>query len=180
MTSSIFEILDTELIQLNYHLRSQIDQYFAQVAQNDRPETFTEFYTEYVPSSQLSKPHSHQCCVDLCLKHRGSKKTRYCWMHKARRFKQQNPLSYIYSKLKYNAGKRGVVFTISLRYFRLFCWWHEYDIYKGRRDNDYNIDRIINSLGYERGNLQILTGKANRDKYHTVDKIEQDTDPLPF
>jgi len=79
-------------------------------------------------------------------------------------------------KIEIQCKKRGIRFTLTKRYFRLFCWYYEYNIYKGRRDNDYNIDRIDNTKGYERGNIQILSGKENREKYHAIDKV----DDLPF
>ena len=102
-------------------------------------------------------------------------------MHKSRRFKQINPLSYVWMKLKYNAKYREIGFTLTKRYFKLFCWYNDYDIYRGRRNNNYNIDRIENDKGYERGNIQILTGKQNIEKYHKIDKIHGKVeDNLPF
>ena len=167
-------------MNLQLHIELQIDRYFVEVVHAGLNTSFSAFYQRYVmvPSS-LHLYNRTRCCVDGCGKPKGNG-TAYCWMHKARRHKQINPLSFIWSKLKNDAKRREISFTLTKRYFKLFCWYHDYNVYSGRRDNDYNIDRIRNNRGYGRGNIQILIGKANRDKYHQVDKVEEDNDPLPF
>jgi len=159
-----------EIYDLQYHLHREIDKYVEYRINHSgigKVMSFSEHYTPFVFSVPIKV--KNECCIDGCDKLRGGRSV-FCWMHKSRRFKQRNPLSYIYSKLKYNAKVREIEFTITLRFFRLFCWYNDYDVYRGRRNNDYNIDRVDNKEGYARENIQILTKEENVKKYHEIDK----------
>lgn len=182
---------DLELIFLASHFSDEIDKYFHYLDAHapDNPIPFNEYYTEYIITKPMRRKYTsdkaEQCRVDGCSKTRAPNRS-MCWMHKARRFKQINPHSYIWSKLKYNAKKRGIRFTLTKRFFLLFCLANNYTTLRGHKNNDYNIDRIDNSKGYERGNIQILTGEENLRKYHDHDKHQEkphfteEKEPLPF
>jgi len=91
---------DIELGRLNRHLHYQIDRYFADGYGTDK--SFNQFYEPYVLVPYHRVVKDAKCHILGCHKNRG-KGTRYCWMHKSRRFKQINPLIYVWIKLKYNA-----------------------------------------------------------------------------
>lgn len=62
------------------------------------------------------------------------------------------------------AKQRNKPFTITLEYFRKFCYKTEYIKGKGRNADSYTVDCIKNELGYVAGNLRILTLSANASK----------------
>lgn len=83
------------------------------------------------------------------------------WMQ---RWRSTHPIESSYSLLKSNAKRRGKVFTISLDYFRLFCYETNYIGKRGRTSLSYSVDRIIDELGYVEGNIQIRTVSENSKK----------------
>jgi len=166
-------VIDAEFNNLRNHFHLQIDKYIGYHSTTEQPKSFTDFYQPFI--TILSSIEGDKCSIENCKKKR-KKHSSMCSKHNAWRHKQLRPLSYVYSKLKYNAKYRRKEFTLTLRYFRLFCWYHDYNIYTGRKNNNYNIDRIDNKQGYVRSNLQILTKIENVKKYHQVDKHKD----LPF
>lgn len=80
------------------------------------------------------------------------------------RWRSTHPIESSYSLLKSNAKRRGKVFTISLDYFRLFCYETNYIGKRGRTSLSYSVDRIIDELGYVEGNIQIRTVSENSKK----------------
>lgn len=78
----------------------------------------------------------------------------------------------IYKRLKASAKKRNLTFTISLSdinnlSFPLTCPILGIVLKYNRgqaADDSFSIDRIDSSLGYEPGNIQVLSMKANRAK----------------
>lgn len=71
---------------------------------------------------------------------------------------------WAFRKWKSNAKRRGIVFTITLAYFRQFCI--DTDILNGRGigASSLHIDKIDDALGYVPGNLQPLTNSDNARK----------------
>jgi len=81
-------------------------------------------------------------------------------MHQA----ETNPLGYTYSLLKQNAKRRRKRFVLTIEQFKAFCDEHNYLALKGKTATSLSIDCIINEIGYEHGNLQVLTLSANSRK----------------
>lgn len=88
----------------------------------------------------------------------------------------------IYNRLKQSAKKRGIPFTISLSdinnlSFPLTCPILGVPLVYNTgivQDNSYSIDRIDPELGYEPGNLFVISFKANRLKSDmTQEQIKQ-------
>lgn len=82
---------------------------------------------------------------------------------------ERNPLVRLVSVAKYRAKKLGYEFTITKDYLIL----HEYCPILGiklkfnpgkRKDNSYSIDRIDSTKGYIKGNVCVVSWKANRIK----------------
>lgn len=70
-----------------------------------------------------------------------------------------------YEGIKARAKRKGREFTITLDYFRKFCYKVDYRAGLGRSADSYTVDRIIEEKGYVPGNLQKLTNSENVRKY---------------
>lgn len=92
----------------------------------------------------------------------GRKECRRC---RARRYRERNPVASAYSKLKANAKRRGKPFDLTLAEFREFCVATDYIKNKGRGSTCYHVDRIDETKGYTRNNIQVLTNQENKQKY---------------
>lgn len=109
-----------------------------------------------------NKPQ-HVCPAYRC-KHAKAKKKGFCTRHAHVNQKQNNLVGYTYTLLKGNAKRRKKVFTLTLAEFREFCEETGYLLTKGRTKRKMSIDRIDNTLGYEKGNLRLLSVSANASK----------------
>lgn len=106
-----------------------------------------------------------RCEIDGCcnVKARGRK---ICYTHYTQRFKQNNPVKYAFFVLKNNAKRRGKKFSLSFNHFESIINNTAYMSLKGRCSGDLSIDRIKEELGYEDGNIQVVTNKANLGKHY--------------
>lgn len=93
------------------------------------------------------------------------KQRRICNHCKNKRRRDADPVRTSYENLKFNATRRGKVFTITLAYFRRFCYRTDYIAGKGRTADSYTVDRIKEWLGYIPGNIQVKTNGDNVRKY---------------
>ena len=88
-------------------------------------------------------------------------KNNYC--SKCQRLK--NPEKYAYQTLKDNAKRRGKEFDISFEDFKIFCVKTSYIAKKGRKKDCLHVDRILETSGYTKENIQALTNTENVRKY---------------
>jgi len=100
-----------------------------------------------------------------CKRRDRAAKRRLC--HPCRNKKRRNadPVRTSYENLKFNATRRDKPFTITLAYFRKFCYRTDYMQGKGRTADSYTVDRIKEWLGYVPGNIQKLKNGDNTRKY---------------
>lgn len=126
--------------------------------------------------NQASSPA--KCITKYCRKDR-AKRSSYCSACEYKNKKKNNPLQLAYSILKYNARRRGKIFTISFEYFCKFAIKVKYLKKKGTAAYAYHIDRINEELGYVEGNLQLLTNAKNVKKY--IDwRVNEKGKPVDF
>lgn len=92
-----------------------------------------------------------------------------CSTCRSRKCRQADPVRYAYNNLKANAKRRGILFTITMEQFRLFCRKVKYVGFSGRSADSYTIDRIHGDIGYHIDNIQVLTNTDNIKKYFTYD-----------
>ena len=107
-------------------------------------------------------------------------KDKLCPKHRHRHNKEQNPVRYTYNLLKSNAKYRNKSFTLTFEQFTTICDNSDYMQKKGRKASSLTLDRVINELGYEDGNLAVVTKRDNCIKRNTVDYPRADKDDLPF
>ena len=101
---------------------------------------------------------------------------------KDRKLKQRqvDPISYVLSSIRGRARKYKIEFSIT--YEDLKAVWTDVCPVFGtplkfnlgfRKDNSYTVDRMNNSLGYLKGNIRIISWRANRIKLDaTLEELE--------
>jgi heterodisulfide reductase subunit C len=107
-----------------------------------------------------------KCLTKFC-KERASKKlwrSPYCSKCRSRRWRANKPVESAFHRLKHHAKERGHKFTLTLEYFRAFCVASDYIAKRGKSGTSASIDRINDALGYEPGNLQVITLSENSRK----------------
>lgn len=105
-----------------------------------------------------------KCSTKFCKRKTETEGTKFCNVCRKMLSRKRDPVAYSYRNLMDRAKQRKIPFTISLEYFREFCYETDYIKGKGRNAKSYTVDRKINELGYIEGNLQILTLQANATK----------------
>lgn len=102
-----------------------------------------------------------RCQVALCSRKR-SGRSGYCSTHKRRLDRIRYPEYVFFHRLKRNAVKRGIVFTITLPEFKQWCIDVDFINAKASAEKRYwSVDRIDNSKGYEVGNIQLMPTLQN-------------------
>ena len=115
---------------------------------------------------------SGKCNTKYCRKPK-AKNNNFCWSCIKKKYKAKHPLRYCYLVLRSNARRRGKKFTITMKQF---VRWAKKVNYKpvGEKPSypDFksrpSVDRKIDELGYQDGNLQLLTVSDNSKKRHGV------------
>lgn len=91
--------------------------------------------------------------------------------NKTRRFR--DPVGYLFSLTKGRATENGVDFTIEKSdivipevcpVLGIPLFFAESGTYKGKNPNSPSVDRIDSNLGYIKGNIQIISWRANHLK----------------
>lgn len=86
--------------------------------------------------------------------------------HKCRsvKYRERNPLVFLYHNTKSHAKARGIGFLLTREQFEAFCIETGYHLTKGRTAESMSLDRIRGDLPYQAGNLQLKTVSANSIK----------------
>lgn len=92
-----------------------------------------------------------------------------CYHCKNKRYRLADLVRTAYECIKARAKRKGREFTITLAYFRRFCYRVDYRAGLGRSADSYTVDRIKEEKGYVPGNLQKLTNSENVKKYLNYD-----------
>lgn len=106
------------------------------------------------PRSKKNKDGHAYWCYDCKNKHRNTSR-------------KQNPKTTILERAKYRAMKRGLEFNLTVDdiVLPLYCPILGLELtYDGDTETVASIDRIDSSLGYVRGNIAIISNRANRIK----------------
>lgn len=104
---------------------------------------------------------------------------RSCGTCRMRKSRAKDPIRYAYNNSKNRAKQRksaqwpdGIPFTITLDYFRRFCYRTNYHKNKGKSSESYSIDRKKEHLGYVPGNIASVKLGDNIRKYHKTKRCE--------
>lgn len=80
------------------------------------------------------------------------------------RYRDKNPIRVIWHRLRSRSKERGHTCGISYEDFEAWCLETSYHLLRGKTAESASIDRINPAIGYEKGNLQILTLRDNSIK----------------
>lgn len=108
-----------------------------------------------------SNMQCRKCQIRQAVKHRTK-----CGTCRSKEYRKNNPLQSAYITLRYNAKRRGKAFDLTFEEFKEFAIATDYIIKKGKQKLSYTIDRIHDTEGYTRDNIQVLTNADNVKKEH--------------
>lgn len=85
-------------------------------------------------------------------------------------WKTNNPRAYLWSTVKYRAKKESIPFNLDIEDIVIptHCPYLGIELTtekgNGHADNLMSVDKIVPSLGYVKGNVEVISYKANRMK----------------
>lgn len=88
----------------------------------------------------------------------------FCSSCRSRKCRERDIIKHAYYNLKASAKRRNIEFTITICYFRRFCYRYDFIKNMGKKKHSYSVDRICNKYGYIPGNIQALTISENASK----------------
>lgn len=94
-----------------------------------------------------------------------TKKGKYCNTCYGRRYRLKYPYKYAYQTLKDNAKRRKKLFTLTFDEFKEFAKAVDYLAKKGITAQSMHIDRIEETGGYTKDNIQPMQNRDNIRKY---------------
>jgi len=121
-----------------------------------------------------------KCPVKFCrrhsregTRHKNPSKHRLCGTHAKELCRKRDPVKATYYEKKSNAKRRRISWTLTLEEYTLVVAQQEYMDGKGCTRHCLHLDRIDPTLGYEVGNLQIITcaenvAKGNMERRRTL------------
>ncbi len=119
-----------------------------------------------------AEQRAERCAEEGC-KNPHAPNRKLCYKHKAQKYRQINPIQAAYYDLRTNAKRRKKVFTITFEYFKELCLASGYHINKGKEADSLSIDRIEDHLGYEPGNIRVITISENSRKNYLAQLIKK-------
>lgn len=81
-----------------------------------------------------------------------------------RQYRQDKVILCIWHRLRSRAKERGHTCGLSLEHLTEICLKTGYHLLKGRFKDDASLDRIKPDIGYEDGNIQVMTVSENSIK----------------
>lgn len=115
-------------------------------------------------------PKSRRCKNPNC-KNEAAPNRLVCHPCKYQAEKARDSQRTAYHRLKSRAKERNIFFDLTLEEFREFCIETDILAKRGRKSSSWTIDRIIEELGYTKGNLQKLTNAENVAKENRRRKV---------
>lgn len=129
---------------------------------------------KWVPIYAKNKKDKDLCIVKFCTRvsekatvTNKTARSLMCPTCRLRLWRANNPIKAIYNAIKNKARRRGIPFSLSLEKLEQLCDETDFHLKRGRRPNDFHIDRIDASRGYEDDNVRIITASENCSKAHT-------------
>ena len=107
----------------------------------------------------------NKCATKFCRGHTTkSGRSRFCSKCRSRRWRDKFPLHYSFKNLRVRAKQRGKEFTLTRDEYICFAIKTDYAQMKGKTSLSLSIDRIDDSLGYTKDNIQAITLRENSRK----------------
>lgn len=96
-------------------------------------------------------------------------KGKLCSTCRSRKSRLNDPVRYSFNNIKNRAKQRNKPFTITIEFFREWCYKYKYIQNKGTTSEAYTVDRKIEEEGYTNENIQPMKKGANVKKYLNYD-----------
>jgi hypothetical protein len=110
---------------------------------------------------------------DICSNKRCRNKAHgriHCSTCRSRQTRQRDPIRAAFICVRQRAKRDGIPFTLTIEFFRKFCYKTKYHLKKGRGIDGYNIDRIKEGRDWESGyhewNIRSIPKAENLRKYY--------------
>lgn len=107
-------------------------------------------------------------CVTLYCRNNRAKHKSKCHKCKSKWLKERHFAAYTLNQIRCAAKRRGIPFTLTLKYFIDFCAETGYLVLKGKNPDSLTVDRINHDYGYVAGNIKVSTHKINSYVGHYV------------
>jgi hypothetical protein len=119
------------------------------------------------PLTYKKNPKPGQCIVLQCTNR--TKGRQMCNTCRSRKCRQIDPVRYAYTSLVNHAKARGIICTITLDQFRVWCRKVKYIGFTGRSADSFTIDRRHCDIGYHIDNIKVMKNIDNVKKFFTYD-----------
>lgn len=119
----------------------------------------------------MSSSKEDRICASPSCGNEPRKYRKFCGTCEMRKYRQKHSARAAYINLRYHASCRGVPFSLTFEGFKETIEGTDYLINSGPGNNQLQFDRIIPELGYADGNGQIITGRANKAKRWSDEKV---------
>jgi hypothetical protein len=93
-----------------------------------------------------------------------SGRSHYCSKCRSRRWRDKFPLHYSFKNLRVRAIQRGKEFTLTREQYVEFAVKTDYGRLKGKTSLSLSLDRIDDTRGYTKDNIQAITLRENSRK----------------
>ena len=80
-----------------------------------------------------------------------------CSTCRDRKYRALNPIRWLFYKNKNNAKSRGINWWLTFEEFKEFCEETMYHLTVGRSADGMTINRMKEELGYQKGNIEVIT-----------------------
>lgn len=111
-----------------------------------------------------NRKHKRGLCITPFCRNAHARDRKHCHKCSKRRWRENNPLKASYCNLKTNAKRRGKQFDLTFEEFKEIARQAEFKD-RGIKRMSYHLDRIDETKGYTKDNLQLLPNYLNIKKY---------------
>lgn len=109
----------------------------------------------------------------------GTSRSLCCTTCKLRLWRANNPIKAVFNAVRNKASRRKLEFSLTFEHFESLCLETGFHKTRGRRAEDFHLDRIDCAKGYVDGNIQVITATENCKKRHAeYPRPEKEDDPF--
>ena len=112
------------------------------------------------PAERPAHKSASLCSTPFC-RHTRRRQRWYCNKCRKRKWREANPVEYLYDNLRTHAKQRGKRFELTLEQWRKFCLETSYHMLKGQEPHSATVDRRDSAGPYSIDNIFVNTHQAN-------------------
>ena len=131
-----------------------------------------------VAAKRVCSRKSPELCATPFCRNKHAAQKRFCNTCRKRRYRENNPIKYLYDNLRTHARERGKGFEITFEEFQKFCAETKYHELKGRDPDSMTIDRRDPSGPYSYDNIRPLDHYSNSIRQDNPDLSVPSPEPF--